>query len=82
MLLLMYMNSTITATEDIVSPILVYAILGIEFLNTIISAWTSYKLGHLEFKANHVSVCCCSIDNLDIEVNDNEKHKKKNNQKD
>ena len=78
----MYMNTTITNAEDIVSPILVYAILAIEFLNTIIRAWTSYKLGHLEFKANHVSVCCCSFDNLDIEMSDSEDHKKKNNQKD
>jgi len=71
------MNGTITDTIDIASPVLVYAILGIEILNAIISAWTSYKLGHLELKASHISVCCCcSFDNIDIDIGDSEEGKK------
>lgn len=75
------MNGTITDYNDIASPVLVYAILGIEFLNTLITAYTSYKLGHLEIKARHISVCCCSFDDIDIDISDSEESKK-NKQKD
>jgi hypothetical protein len=66
------MNITNTENVDDSNPIFIYIMLIIEVINALISAWTSYKLGHFEMHANHVKICCCEFDNIDIEVSDSE----------
>ena len=73
------MNTTVNndIPLDDSNPIFIYIMLGVEICNVLISAWTSYKLGHFELHANHVKVCCCEFDGINIEVSDSEDNKTK-----
>lgn len=71
------MNSTSSYLEDDSNPIFIYIMLIIELLNCMISAVTSYKLGHFQFKTDHIKCCCFEFDGIDIEVSDSDSEVKK-----
>ena len=67
------MNITNAKHEmDDSNPIYIYIMLGIELVNSIIALWTSYKLQHLNFVAEHIECCGIICDDLNISISDSE----------